>query len=221
MGVPSLFQPNVTQELISTMIRSMVFAAYADVMEVKGDSVVVQSCVCNGAMSFTTLAKVVYPTTANVQVSFEPSVGDKVLVIGLQSYSDEMFKSDIPLLDNAENAVQHYTILGCVAIPMNIEDSKVPLRVSDGDFKIESANKHGITINEGDDPVVRWSELKAVLQDLWYAYNMHFHDGGGHDRPSNPWMFEGEDPPSPTGAPSFIDLASEHLAVPHKQGGNS
>ena len=211
MGVPSLFQPNVTQELISTMIRSMVFAAYADVIEVKGDSVVVQSCVCDGAMSFTTSAKVVYPTTANVSVVFEPSVGDKVLVVGIQSYSDEMFKSDIPLLDNAENAVQHYTILGCVAIPMNIRNTKADIEVGWGKFKIGTANKEGIVLNKGDDPVVRWSELNTELQRVWGVIKTHIHPIQGQGQEIEPSAeLDGV-------TLNITSAASEHLAVPKKE----
>lgn len=218
METSFLLKPNVTQELINTMIRSMLFAAYADVIEVKEDSVVVQGSVCDSLMPFSASAKVLYPTTKFVQMTFKPEVGDKVLVVGLQAYNDEMFDSKVPIIDTDDTKVQHYTLLGCVAIPLNIENSEVPLRISDGDFKAGTEDVHGITINDGDDPVVRWSELNAVLNDLWQAYNCHFHGSQGANPPSNLWKLQnapspGVNPPIPTGG-LFNDLASDVLAVP-------
>lgn len=190
------------------MLRKMLFSAYANILEVQDDYVLVQSCVCSGGMPFVTKARLIYPTTSQVQVVFRPEKGDKVLLIGLQSYSPKMFETEGILTENEENDVQHYTILGCVAVPLNIENSEVPLRISDGDFKIEGTDVHGITINEGDDPVVRWSELKDILQKLWTAYNTHEHTSEGASPPTKLWL-EGQ-------LPTFTDLASEVLAVPKK-----
>ena len=93
---------------------------------------------------------------------------------------------------------------------MNIENSKIPLRIGDGDFKVGTTDVHGITINEGDDPVVRWSELKEILQKLWTAYNTHEHTSEGASPPTQLWL-AGET------VPTFTDLASEVLAVPKKE----
>ena len=213
MEVSSLLKPNTTQELINTMIRSMLFAAYADVMEVKEDYVVVQGSVCENLMPFTASAKVIYPTTSQVQVAFMPKVGDKVLVVGLQAYNDEMFTSTVPVINTEDTRVEHYTLLGCVAIPLNIKNDDKPLRISDGDFKIEGTDAHGITINEGDDPVVRWSELASVLNKLWTAYNGHSHPGEGSDPPTNLWI--------PDSDGTFTDLASDVLAVPKASTGGA
>lgn len=225
MEASSLLKSNVTQELISTVIRSMLFTTYADIVEVQDDFVVVQGCVCENTMFFTTEAKIVYPTTSAVQVKFKPSVGDKVLVVGLQSYSDDMFLSDEPILDVPENNVQHYTILGCIAIPLNIESETQSLRISDGDFKIEGSDKHGITINEGEDPVVRWSELKTVLTNLQNIFNSHTHQllgvtiaGTANQTGSFTGGITGDTTtgrvPGTLWNDTFTDLASDVLAVP-------
>ena len=180
MDSSALLKPNVTQELVSTIVRSMIFAAYADVVEVQKDgSLTVKGCVSDGLAPFITTVRVVYPTTSQVQVMFKPEKGDKVLVVGLQSYNEDMFTSTSPIRDIDGNDVQHYTILGCVAVPLNIENSEVPLRISDGDFKAGTKDVHGITINEGDDPVVRWSELKALLSDWFGALDNHTHPVSG------------------------------------------
>ena len=81
----------------------MLFTAYATVIGISETdplAVLVQGCVCNGGMPFTTKARLVYPTTAFVQVSFRPMIGDKVLIVGLQSYSDLMFESPLTLTEN-------------------------------------------------------------------------------------------------------------------------
>lgn len=224
MEVSSLFKPNVTQELISTMIRSMLFAAYADIIEVKEESIVVRGCVCDNLMTFTAETKLVYPTTKQVQVAFRPEVGDKVLVIGLQAYNDGMFTSDVPIINTEDTKIQHYTLLGCIAVPLNLESEKPVLRVSDGDYKIGSKDAHGITINEGDDPVVRWSELNNVLESLWKVYNCHYHGSEGANPPSNLWetnVIPTPGTPQPVPAGLFSDLASDVLAVPKASTGGA
>lgn len=216
MEASSLLSSNINQELINTVLHKMLFTAYATVTGISETdplAVLVQGCVCNGGMPFTTKARLVYPTTKFVQMAFKPEVGDKVLVIGLQAYSDKMFESAETLTENDENNVQHYTILGCVAIPLNIESDKVPLRISDGDFKAGTKDVHGITINEGDDPVVRWSELADVLNKLWTAYNKHTHPGEGGDPPTDLWL--------PDSDGTFTELASEVLAVPKASTGGA
>lgn len=221
MEASSLFKPNITQELISTMIRSMLFAAYADVMEVKEDYVVVQGSVCENLMPFTASAKVVYPTTANVSMVFEPSVGDKVLVIGLQAYNDDMFKSKVPIIDTKDTPVQHYTLLGCVAIPMNIRNTKTDVEVGWGKIKVGTSNKEGIVLNKGDDPVVRWSELNTELQKLVTALNTHYHEVSGSITGAPKAIT-----PTPTPVPGTFTLdissaASEVLAVPKASTGGA
>lgn len=213
MEVSSLFKPNVTQELISTMIRSMLFAAYADIIEIKEESIVVRGCVCDNLMTFTAETKLVYPTTKQVQIAFRPEVGDKVLVIGLQAYNDGMFTSDVPIINTKDTKIQHYTLLGCIAVPLNLESNKPALRISDGDYKIDGDDVHGITINEGDDPVVRWSELADVLNKLWTAYNRHTHSGEGSDPTTDTWL--------PDSDGKFTDLASDVLAVPKASTGGA
>jgi hypothetical protein len=165
-------------------------------------------------MTFTAETKLVYPTTKQVQIAFRPEVGDKVLVIGLQAYNDGMFTSDVPIINTEDTKIQHYTLLGCIAVPLNLESSKPALRISDGDYKIDSKDAHGITINEGDDPVVRWSELKGILQELWTAYNAHEHTSEGASPPTKAWL-EGATPPT------FTDLASDVLAVPKASTGGA
>lgn len=212
METSFLLKPNVTQELINIMIRSMLFAAYADVIEVREDSVVVQGSVCDNLMPFSASAKVLYPTTKFVQMAFRPEVGDKVLVVGLQAYNDEMFDSKVPIINTDDTRVQHYTLLGCVAIPLNIESDKAALRISN--------TNESITINEGDDPVVRWSELNKVLESLWKAYNCHYHGSEGANPPSNLWetnVIPTPGTPQPVPPGLFSDLASEVLAVPKKE----
>ena len=228
MDSSALLKPNVTQELVSTIVRSMLFAAYADVIEVQKDgSLTVKGCVSDGLAPFITTVRVLYPTTSQVQVMFKPEKGDKVLVVGLQSYNDDMFTSTSPIRDIDGNDVQHYTILGCVAIPLNIENSEVPLRISDGDFKIEGTDVHGITINEGDDPVVRWSELKEVLTNLQNIFNNHTHQllgvsiaGTASETGSFTGSITGDTTtgrvPGTSWTDTFTDLASEVLAVPKK-----
>ena len=199
----------------------MLFTAYATIVSFDTTdplAVVVQGSVCNNGMPFTTSARLVYPTTSQVQVVFKPVVGDKVLLIGLQSYSDNMFESSVTLTENEVNNVQHYTILGCVAVPLNIESAKAKIEVSYGKIKVGNENKEGVVLNKGDDPVVRWSELKEILQELWKAYNFHGHSSEGAGPPSKYWLVSGGDTPSPSGAPDFTDLASEHLAVPKHTG---
>lgn len=209
MDSSALLKPSVTQELISVLVRSMLFAAYANIIEIRDDSVVVQGSICDNLTPFTTTVKLVYPTTKFVQMAFKPEVGDKVLVVGLQAYSDKMFGADKLIRDVPENNVQHYTLLGCVAIPLNIESDKAALRIGN--------TNESITINEGDDPVVRWSELNKVLESLWKAYNCHYHGSEGANPPSNLWETNvtptpGTPQPVPPGL--FSDLASEVLAVP-------
>ena len=231
MEASSLLSSNINQELINTMLHKMFFSAYATIISVDATdplSVVVRGNVCNGGMPFMTSTKLIYPTTAQVQVAFKPAVGDKVLVVGLQSYSKNMFEASETLTENEENNVQHYTILGCVAIPLNIENSKTPLRVSDGDFKIEGTEVHGITINEGDDPVVRWSELKTVLSNLQNIFNNHTHQllgvsiaGTANQTGSFTGSITGDTTtgrvPGMQWTDTFTDLASEVLAVPKKE----
>lgn len=219
MEASSLLSSNINQELINTVLHKMLFTAYATVTGISETdplAVLVQGCVCNGGMPFTTKARLVYPTTKFVQMAFKPEVGDKVLVIGLQAYSDKMFESTETLTENDENNVQHYTILGCVAIPLNIESDKAALRISN--------TNESITINEGDDPVVRWSELNKVLESLWKAYNCHYHGSEGANPPSNLWETNvtptpGTPQPVPPGL--FSDLASEVLAVPKASTGGA
>lgn len=227
MEVSSLFKPNVTQELINTLVRSMLFTAYADILEVREDSVLVQGSVCEELMPFTASVKLIYPTTAQVQTVFRPQKGDKVLVIGLQTYHDDMFTSEVPIINSEDTRVQHYTILGCVAIPLNIENSEVPLRISDGDFKAGTKDVHGITINEGDDPVVRWSELNDILSNLQNIFNNHTHQllgvsiaGTASETGSFTGSITGDTTtgrvPGTQWTDTFTDLASEVLAVPKK-----
>lgn len=201
------------------MLRKMLFSAYANILEVQDDYVLVQSCVCSGGMPFVTKARLIYPTTSQVQAVFRPEKGDKVLLIGLQSYSPKMFETESILTENEENDVQHYTILGCVAIPLNIENSEVPLRISDGDFKAGTKDVHGITINEGDDPVVRWSELNTALQGLISKLNNHCHGGvQTGSGVSGPPKAPSETPtPSTEFSLDISNAASEVLAVPKKE----
>ena len=109
MDTSALLQPNVTQELISSIVRSMIFTAYAVVTEVQKDgSLTVKGCVSDGLAPFITTVKVLYPTTSQVQTMFKPAVGDRVLVVGLHSYSDDMFTAKNTVRDIDENNVQHY-----------------------------------------------------------------------------------------------------------------
>lgn len=197
MDSSALLKPNVTQELISVLVRSMLFAAYANIIEIRDDSVVVQGSICDNLIPFTTTVKLIYPTTKFVQMAFKPEVGDKVLVIGLQSYNDKMFSAKKPIRDVPENNVQHYTLLGCVAIPLNIESDKAALRISN--------TNESITINEGDDPVVRWSELNTALQGLVAALNGHKHSGSGSGTPTAPFTLD------------ITDAASDVFKVPPKE----
>ncbi len=177
MEASSLLSSNINQELINTVLHKMLFTAYATVIGIsKTDplAVLVQGCVCNRGMPFTTKARLVYPTTAFVQVSFRPMIGDKVLVVGLQSYSDLMFESSLTLTENEVNNVQHYTILGCVAIPLNIESVKAPIKISNDATSITL----GRGAVPGEDPVVRWSELNTALQGLMTVLMAHKHSGG-------------------------------------------
>ena len=175
LDVSMLMQSETTQRLISTVIRKMLFAGYGKVISInKKDpqSVDVQGSACNGSLPFMTTAKVLNFATKNLCVSSMPAVGDKVLVIGLQSYHPTMFESLTTVPDTVATDVQHYTLLGCVAIPMNISTTQAALRIS--------TDKEGnvVTINDGTDPVVRWSELNTALQGLVDALNTHTHSGG-------------------------------------------
>ena len=183
MEASSLLSSNINQELINTVLHKMLFTAYATVIGISETdplAVLVQGCVCNGGMPFTTKARLVYPTTAFVQVSFRPMIGDKVLIVGLQSYSDLMFESPLTLTENEVNNVQHYTILGCVAIPLNIESVKAPIKISNDATSITL----GRGAVPGEDPVVRWSELNAALQGLVAALNGHKHSSSGSGTPT-------------------------------------
>ena len=189
MEASSLLSSNINQELINTVLHKMLFTAYATVTGISETdplAVLVQGCVCNGGMPFTTKARLVYPTTAFVQVSFRPMIGDKVLLIGLQAYSDLMFESPLTLTENEVNNVQHYTVLGCIAIPLNIESVKAPIKISN--------DTTAITIGRGavpgEDPVVRWSELNAALQGLVEALNSHTHSGSGSGTPTAPFTLD-------------------------------
>lgn len=217
MDSSALLKPNVTQELISVLVRSMLFAAYANIIKIRDDSVVVQGSICDNLIPFTTTVKLIYPTTKFVQMAFKPEVGDKVLVIGLQSYNDKMFSAKKPIRDVPENNVQHYTLLGCVAIPLNIESDKAALRISNTD--------ESITINEGDDPVVRWSELNDILSNLQNIFNNHTHQllgvsiaGTASETGSFTGSITGDTTtgrvPGTQWTDTFDDLASEVLKVP-------
>lgn len=189
MEASSLLSSNINQELINTVLHKMLFTAYATVIGISETdplAVLVQGCVCNGGMPFTTKARLVYPTTTFVQVSFKPMIGDKVLLIGLQAYSDLMFESPLTLTENEVNNVQHYTILGCVAIPLNIESVKVPIKISND----ASAITLGRGVVPGEDPVVRWSELNAALQGLVSALNNHMHGSSGSGTPTVPFTLD-------------------------------
>ena len=64
------------------------------------------------------------------------------------------------------------------------------------------------------------SELNKVLENLWKAYNCHYHGSEGANPPSNLWETDviptpGTPQPVPPGL--FSDLASEVLAVPKKE----
>lgn len=189
MEASSLLSSNINQELINTVLHKMLFTAYATVTGISETdplAVLVQGCVCNGGMPFTTKARLVYPTTAFVQVSFRPMIGDKVLIVGLQSYSDLMFESPLTLTENEVNNVQHYTVLGCVAIPLNIESVKAPIKISNDATSITL----GRGAVPGEDPVVRWSELNAALQGLVSALNNHMHSSSGSGTPTVPFTLD-------------------------------
>lgn len=189
MEASSLLSSNINQELINTVLHKMLFTAYATVIGIsKTDplAVLVQGCVCNGGMPFTTKARLVYPTTKFVQMAFKPTIGDKVLLIGLQAYSDLMFESPLTLTENEVNNVQHYTILGCVAIPLNIESVKAPIKISNDATSITL----GRGAVPGEDPVVRWSELNAALQGLVAALNGHKHSSSGSGTPTVPFTLD-------------------------------
>ena len=212
MEASSLLSSNINQELINTVLHKMLFTAYATVTGISETdplAVLVQGCVCNGGMPFTTKARLVYPTTKFVQMAFKPEVGDKVLVVGLQAYSDQMFESAETLTENEVNNVQHYTILGCVAIPLNIESDKAALRISNTD--------ESITINEGDDPVVRWSELNTALQGLVAALNGHTHTGVQTGEGTSGPPGEAAPTPSTVFSLDISDAASDVFKVPPKE----
>ena len=189
MGVASLMQNDIIEAMVSVMLHKMFFAAYGRVIRLDPKdpfAVVVRGCVCNGNLPFTTKAKLVYPTTAFVQVSFKPMIGDKVLIVGLQSYSDLMFESPVTLTENEVNNVQHYTILGCVAIPLNMESVKTPIKITND----ASAITLGRGAVPGEDPVVRWSELNTALQGLVAALNSHEHSSSGSGTPTVPFTLD-------------------------------
>ena len=189
MEASSLLSSNINQELINTVLHKMLFTAYATVTGISETdplAVLVQGCVCNGGMPFTTKARLVYPTTKFVQMAFKPTIGDKVLLIGLQAYSDLMFESPLTLTENEVNNVQHYTILGCVAIPLNIESVKAPIKISNDATSITL----GRGAVPGEDPVVRWSELNAALQGLVAALNNHMHSSSGSGTPTVPFTLD-------------------------------
>lgn len=189
MEASSLLSSNINQELINTVLHKMLFTAYATVTGISETdplAVLVQGCVCNGGMPFTTKARLIYPTTAFVQVSFKPTIGDKVLLIGLQAYSDLMFESPLTLTENEVNNVQHYTILGCVAIPLNIENTTAPIKISND----ATAITLGREAAPGNDPVVRWSELNTALQGLVEALNGHTHSSSGSGTPTVPFTLD-------------------------------
>ena len=189
MEASSLLSSNINQELINTVLHKMLFTAYATVTGISETdplAVLVKGCVCNGGMPFTAKARLVYPTTAFVQVSFRPMIGDKVLLIGLQAYSDLMFESPLTLTENEVNNVQHYTILGCVAIPLNIESVKAPIKISND----ATAITLGRGAVPGEDPVVRWSELNTALQGLIAVLNNHMHSSSGSGAPTVPFTLD-------------------------------
>ena len=216
MDVSMLMQSETTQRLISTIIRKMLFAGYAKVISINKmdpQSVDVQGCACNGSLPFVTTAKVINFATAKMSVSSMPVIGDKVLVVGLQSYHPTMFESPVTVPDTVLTDVQHYTLLGCVAIPMNVSTTLSLLRISTDTVGT------AVTINEGTDPVVRWSELNSVLTSLWKAYNFHGHSAEGAGPPTITWEngTEPPDPPDPIPEGLFTDLASDVLKVPPKE----
>ena len=213
MGVPSLLQNDVVQAMISVIVHKMFFASYARIIKIDPKdplSVIVRGCVCNGSMPFTTKTKLVYPTTAFVQVEFKPVIGDKVLVVGLQSYSDLMFESPMTLTENEVNDVQHYTILGCVAIPLNIESAKAPIKVSND----ATAITIGRSEVPGNDPVVRWSELNTELQNLVTLLNGHTHTGVTTGEGTSGPPGEAAPTPSTVFSLDISSAASDILKVP-------
>lgn len=215
MDASALLISESTQEAISAIIRKTLIAGYGRILSVSVDdpnSVVVEGCACQGSTTFMAEAKLLNLTAGKVQVSFVPEVGDKVLVFGLQSYSDEMFDSKVVIADNAQNGVQHYTLLGCVAIPMNQKDDKHALNIGAADSSI--------TINDGDDPVVRWSELNEALQKLIYQLNTHIHAVNISSETTTSITVTIPPTPVPATTPFSIDIAdakSDVLSVPAKE----
>lgn len=189
MESSALLNSNITQELINTMLRKMFFSAYAIIVGISTtdpQSVLVQTSVCGGGTPIRTKAKLVYPTTSFVQVSFKPVIGDKVLIVGLHSYSNLMFESPVTLTENVVNDVQHYTVLGCIAIPLNAENVKAPIKISN-DAKAITLGRGAVP---GEDPVVRWSELNTALQGLIGALNSHEHSSSGSGTPTVPFTLD-------------------------------
>ena len=176
MDVSALMQSESVQRLISTVIRKMLFAGYAKVLSINKmdpQSVDVQGTACNGNLPFMTTAKVLNFATSKLNVTSMPGIGDKVLIVGLQSYHSTMFESPVTVPDTPHTDVQHYTLLGCVAIPLNVSTTLSLSRIS-----TDTAGT-AVTINEGTDPVVRWSELNAALSTLWTALQEHTHPISG------------------------------------------
>lgn len=210
MDITGLINSDQSLELVGTVVRSMLFTAFGTVTALLpkesdgADVVQITGSVSNGRAPFIISAKVVYLTTSKIQIKTAPVIGDRMLVVGLQAYSDKMFLSKVPLTDTVDNNVQHYTMLGCVAIPMDIATETALLRIS-----TDTAGT-AITINEGTDPVVRWSELNTALSGLILALNSHTHSGGtieGNTGTVNP----------PSFTLDISDAASDVLKVPPKE----
>ena len=195
------------------MLRSTFFAAYGRIKmisETDPTSVVVEHCVGEGGFTTTITTKILYPTTAFVQAAFKPMIGDKVLIVGLHSYSKNMFESPVTLTENDLNDVQHYTILGCVAIPLNVESLKVPIKISND----ATAITLGRGATPGEDPVVRWSELNTALQGLVTALNTHCHSVSGNMTGAPQAMDPTPEPIPGTFTLDISTAASDILKVP-------
>lgn len=218
MDTTGLINSDQSLELVGTVVRSMLFTAFGTVTALLpkesdgADVVQITGSVSNGRAPFIISAKVVYLTTSKIQIKTAPVIGDRMLVVGLQAYSDKMFLSKVPLTDTVDNSVQHYTMLGCVAIPMDIATETALLSVS------TDSTGTAVTINEGTDPVVRWSELNKALQGLVYQLNNHVHAVSGTS--TTTITIPPVPEPIPTTTPFEVDIsdaASDVLKVPPKE----
>ena len=156
---------------ITLAIQQRLFSSYAFIEEVLDDGLVLlKGAIEPQGEPDLYIAKYLQNSSQELSVRREPTVGDKVLVIGLDHMALQMFSEEDPLLVYAKSG---YNRQSAIALPVGLynEEAKIKIVLEEGNAEIElekdlELDAENINLNSGSKGAARDGDEITLDQGL-------------------------------------------------------